>query len=129
MLTDEGKPITSLRLNSIGFALRADLGRLCFSAAQRRAVSGLSMTLPMLCGLGVRPISPLRKSMWTVVTQLQRKSSQSFMPPVPELQWKFTSNKMFEDRLTTEFSGCKLTVDDGVVLAILSLTNGETRSQ
>ncbi len=129
MLTDQGKPMNSLRLNSIGFALRADLGRLRFSAAQRRAVSGPSMTLPMRCGLGALPINLLKKRMWTVVTQLQRKFSQSFMPPFLELQGEFTPKTMFEDRLTIEFSGCKLTVDDGVVLAVLPLTNDETRSE
>ena len=35
MLADQGKPMNSLRSNSIGLALRADLGRLRFSAAQK----------------------------------------------------------------------------------------------
>jgi hypothetical protein len=48
--------------------------------------------------------------------------------PRLELRWEYTPKTLFEEPVTAEFDGCRITVDDGVVLATLPLVAGETRS-
>lgn len=47
------------------------------------------------------------------------------MPALLELRWEFTPKALFEDRLVCEFSECQITVDDGVVIALLPLLLGQ----
>lgn len=50
------------------------------------------------------------------------------MPAVLELRWEFTPENLFEDRLICDLTECKITVEQGVVLASLPLIAVETKS-
>jgi hypothetical protein len=51
------------------------------------------------------------------------------MPTLLELRWEFTPANLFEERLTSDLGECKITVDEGVVVAILPLVAEETKLQ
>jgi len=50
------------------------------------------------------------------------------MAVVLELRWEYTPKAIFEERLSAEFDGCQIVVDDGAVLATVPMIAGETRS-
>jgi hypothetical protein len=50
------------------------------------------------------------------------------MAAVLELRWEYTPKTIFEERLTTQFDGCQIVVDDGAVLATVPIVAAETRS-
>lgn len=64
----------------------------------------------------------------TAPVSLSLAVTQAQMPATLELRWEFTPETLFEDRLTCDLAECKITVDQGVVVASLPLIDGETKS-
>jgi|KBSMisStandDraft_5_1062788.scaffolds.fasta_scaffold92677_3 hypothetical protein len=45
-----------------------------------------------------------------------------------ELRWEFTSTSLCEEASAYQFEHCKIVVGDGVVIAALPLSDGNTKS-
>jgi len=66
---------------------------------------------------------PCRRSVIGGVNHHQHR-----MPNSLEIRWEFTPKALFEEQLTCDVLGCKISIDDGVVLATLPIENGQTCS-